>query len=319
LSQQEIVTALPESVIIQLATLSAQDRLTLQKCRGQHNRLGFAYQLMFVKVFNRFPNQISLEIQPQILTFAVLQLGIKAELINTYQKRQQTVSAHQQQIRIYLNLASFDKAAITQVSEFLFIEAQRIEHTSILLAKTEQFLKKQNILQPACDTLERLIITQRQKARQFIYKKMLTYLTETQCNALDNLLKVDETRSALQQLKQPPAQPSPKALIALTKKLELIEAIDITKLDTHWLNNNYQRTLTKYVLRCSAKRLRDLQASYRYTALVCFLKQINLDTIDHIIDRKCNISSVLSVIMLYCEQINLPPEGQRVKTLSYYF
>lgn len=277
--------ALPESVIVQLATLSDQDRLTIQKCRGEHNRLGFAYQLMFAKVFNRFPNQIPLEIQPQILTFAVLQLGIESELINAYQKRQQTISEHQQQIRIYLNLANFDKEAIIKVSEFLFIEAQRIEHTCILLAKAEQFLKEQCILQPAQDTLERLIITQRQKARQFIYDKILTYLTEIQCQALDSLLKIDEARvSLLQQLKQPPAQPSPKALIALTKKLELIEAIGIEKVDTHWLNNNYQRTLTKYVLRCSAKRLRDLQTSYRYTALVCFLKQISLDTIDQIID-----------------------------------
>lgn len=277
--------ALPESVIIQLATLSEQDRSMIQKCRGHHNRLGFAYQLMFIKIFNRFPRQVPLEIQPQILTFAVLQLGIKTELIRTYQKRQQTISDHQQQIRAYLNLASFDKNAMAQVSEFLFIEAQRIEHTSILLAKTEQFLKERRLLQPARDTLERLIVAQRQKARQFIYDKMLTHLTEAQCQQLDGLLKGDETRlSSLQRLKQPPAQPSPKALIALTKKLELIDAIGIIMLDINWLNNNYQRTLTKYVLRCSAKRLRDLQASHRYTALICFLKQLYLDTIDHIID-----------------------------------
>ena len=126
MNQQEIIIALPESVIIQLATLSEKDRFAIQKCRGEHNRLGFAYQLMFAKVFNRFPNQVPLEIQPQILIFAVLQLGIKAEQINAYQKRQQTLSKHQQQIRIYLNLANFDKAAIAQVSNFLFIEAQRI-------------------------------------------------------------------------------------------------------------------------------------------------------------------------------------------------
>lgn len=240
---------------------------------------------MFVKIFNYFPNQALVEIQPQIITFAVLQLGIKTELINAYQKRQQTVSEHQQQIRDYLRLSSFDKSAISQVSEFLFIEAQRTDHVSILLIKTEQFLKEQCILQPARDTLERLIIMQRQKARQFIYDKILINLTEAQSKHLDDLLKTDESRiSPLQQLKQPPAKPSPKALIALTQKLELIHVINIAKLDTDWLNNNYQRSLTKYVLRCSAKRLRDLQASYRYTALICFLKQSNLDTIDYIID-----------------------------------
>ena len=272
-------------MIIQLATLSKQDRRMIQKCRGQHNRLGFAYQLMFVKVFNRFPNQIPLEIHSQVLTFTVLQLNINTELINVYQKRQQTVSEHQQQILDYLSLSEFDKTTIKKVNEFLFIEAQRTEHISILLAKTEQFLKEKHILQPARDTLERLIVAQRQKARQFIYDKILTNLTKSQCQSLDGLLKVNEARiSPLQKLKHPPAQPSPKALITLTKKLELIQAIGITILDISWLNNNYQRSLSKYVLRCSAKRLKDLQASYRYTALICFLKQLYLDTIDHIID-----------------------------------
>lgn len=76
MNNQEIVKELPESVIIQLATLSEQDRGVIQKCRGQHNRLGFAYQLMFVKIFNYFPNQALVEIQPQIITFAGLQLVV---------------------------------------------------------------------------------------------------------------------------------------------------------------------------------------------------------------------------------------------------
>lgn len=99
LINQEVSIVLPESIIIRLATLSKQDRPIISRCRGQHNRLGFAYQLMFVKVFNRFPSQIPLEVQPQILTFAALQLAIKIELINLYQNRQQTVSDHQLQIR----------------------------------------------------------------------------------------------------------------------------------------------------------------------------------------------------------------------------
>lgn len=285
MNTHEASMTLPESAIIQIATLSETDRQTIQKCRGQHNRLGFAYQLMFAKIFNRFPNQRPLEIQSQIVTFAVLQLTIEAEFITVYQKRQQTISEHQIQIRDYLKLTSFDKTVMKRVNQFVFQESQRTEHSSILLAKTERFLKEQHILQPARDTLTRLIAAQRQKARQFIYDTLLASLTKAQCKRLDELLQVDETRlSCLQQLKQPPAKPSPKSLLSLTKKLELIHAIGITDLDISWLNNNYQRTLCKYVFRCSAKRLRELQAAYRYTALVCFLKQLCLDTTDHIIE-----------------------------------
>lgn len=281
----EFTGSLPESLTTQLATLSEQDWHKIHYCRGYHNRLGFAYQLTFVKIFNRFPAQIPLEIQSQILTFVALQLRIKIDHIYAYPKRQQTISEHQRQIRDYLSLSGFDKTATDLVSEFLLTEAQCTEYTDVLLAKTEQFLKEQRILQPARDTLERLIVTQRQKARQFIYSKILANLNKEQCQHFDNLLKADESSlSALQQLKKPPAYPSPKALIALIQKLEFIHTLGIDDLDTDWLNNNYQRSLTQYVLRCSAKRLRHLQSAHRYTALICFLKQLQLDTVDHVID-----------------------------------
>lgn len=285
LNNQGIAITLPESIVIQVGTLSEQDRLIIQKCRGEHNRLGFAYQLIFSKVFNQFPNQVQFEIQNQLLTFASLQLNSHAELIADYQKRRQTISEHQEQIRVYLQLAHFDKIAVEKLNTFLFDESQRIENSSILLAKAEHFLKESRILQPARDTLERLIVTQRQQARQFIYERMLSILSATQCASLDALLKTDASRpSLLQQLKHPPSHPSPKGLIALTEKVKMIDTMGIGALDICWLNNNYQRSLTKYVLRCSAARLKELQAPYRYTALVCFLKQSRLDTIDHIIE-----------------------------------
>lgn len=276
---------LPESVIIQLATLTDNDRDRIQKCRRSHNRLGFSYQLMFVKVFNRFPSQEPFSIQHQILLFASMQVNIPIDEIGIYQNRRQTISEHQEEIRIYLQLFRFDQETINKLNHFLFEEAQRNEHMSILLAKVECFLKENKILQSFQDTLERLIITQRQQARQFIYEKVLLSLTDAHRTKLDDLLCVDDTRlSKLHQLKQPPAYPSPKAFLALIFKLNIIQNFDIQRLDIDWLNNNYQRSLAKYVLRCSADRLKELQASFRYTALICFLKQLNRDTIDHIID-----------------------------------
>lgn len=55
-------------------------------------------------------------------------------------------------------------------------------------------------------------------------------------------------------------------------------------MDMTWLNNNYQRSLAKYVHRCSVYRLRELQPSHRYIALVCFLWQVSRDTVDYMVD-----------------------------------
>lgn len=311
----KIQHTLPELAIIQTATITDEERMSIDQCRGDYNRLGYGYQLMFVKTLNRFPIQTPLEIQDQILTFASLQLSIPAEQIQDYQKRQPTISAHQSKISTFLKFKSLDAKMTRKVNKFLLGEANRTENRSVLLAKTEQFFKEQKILRPAIDTLERLIVTARQKAHQQIYKKVMRSLTQKQQQNLDDLVKVvrqpveqkeeqleqeepqkevseiiedDEDDpvyfSQLQRLKQPPAHPSAKSLLVLTEKLTLIQSTKIVELDISWINNNYKRELAKYILRCPSKRIRELKKAHRYTALVCFLNQLNLDTKDQIVD-----------------------------------
>lgn len=102
---------------------------------------------------------------------------------------------------------------------------------------------------------------------------------------LDSIISVDDGKtSKLQQLKCPPAKASPKAILSLIQKLELIQESGILEIEQSWLNNNYQRSLAKYCSRCSAHRLRQMKPSHRYAVLVCFLWQTNCDTIDYIVD-----------------------------------
>ena len=41
--------------LLKLGKLGANDVAFITKHRGQHNRLGFAYQLVFVRLFGKFP------------------------------------------------------------------------------------------------------------------------------------------------------------------------------------------------------------------------------------------------------------------------
>lgn len=126
----------------------------------------------------------------------------------------------------------FNQKAIDQLNEFIFVEAQRVEQITLLMAETKNFLRSQKILYPSENTLERIIVSQREKVRQFIFTKMLSLLTQATQALLDDLLKVDETRfSKLQQLKRPPAHPSPQALFAVTRKLEIIQQLKILELN----------------------------------------------------------------------------------------
>ncbi len=61
--------------LIRDAIFLEADRREIALRRGPHNRLGFAYQVAFVRVLGRFPQQAPLEIDGEILRFAALQTG----------------------------------------------------------------------------------------------------------------------------------------------------------------------------------------------------------------------------------------------------
>ncbi|MHC4536003.1 MAG: Tn3 family transposase, partial [Planctomycetota bacterium] len=188
-------------------------------------------------------------------------------------------------IRQYLNKKDFVEADTTSLEKFIFEQCCRLEQTSILLSLVEQYLREQNILQPATRTLHRLIGEQRRLARQHIYEQITSSLSGEIKQKIDGLLEVEENSfSLLQQLKQPPKSPSPNAMKELTQKLAIIFATGILDVDLSWLNNNYQRTLTNYVKECSAYRLRELTPSHCNAAITCFLWQTYRDTIDQIVD-----------------------------------
>ena len=109
------------------ASFLEADRREIALRRGRHNQLGFAYQVAFVRVLGRCPQQAPLEIDGEILRFAARQVGADAETIHAYAGRQQTVSDHQHRIGEYLRLGAFDAAGSERLARFLEDEALRLE------------------------------------------------------------------------------------------------------------------------------------------------------------------------------------------------
>ena len=73
--------------LIQKASLTPEDMAEVMRCRREYNRLGFAYQIGFVRLFNRLPEQQPLEIDEELLQFAAMQLGSQACRIEEYATR----------------------------------------------------------------------------------------------------------------------------------------------------------------------------------------------------------------------------------------
>ncbi len=84
------VSADTRSQLTKLARLTAADLELIQQRRRDHNRLGFAYQLAHVRLFNRFPTQQPFEIIDDVVLFIGLQLDISPDLIGEYSTRRET-------------------------------------------------------------------------------------------------------------------------------------------------------------------------------------------------------------------------------------
>ncbi len=127
--------------LLRAAKLTPTDTEEIFKCRRSYNRLGFAYQLAFVRLHNRFPTQQPFEIDQELLTYAGMQTDIPITEIEDYVRRQPTLSEHQERIRVYLQLHRLDDDAMEVLEQFLFDEACRLENTGPLMALAKQFLK----------------------------------------------------------------------------------------------------------------------------------------------------------------------------------
>src|SRR3954447_19212605 len=106
--------------MVREASLTELDLIEVEKCRGDHNRLGFAYQVGFVRLFNRFPAHRPLEICDELRHFVSLQVGIDETRIADYAPWQHTTSEHRKRIRDYLRLSVFDTGQSRALERFVF-------------------------------------------------------------------------------------------------------------------------------------------------------------------------------------------------------
>jgi hypothetical protein len=271
--------------IVANAQFSAEDIVLIERRREPATRLGFAYQLAFVKIAHRYPIREPFEIEPRLLAYISLQLNISSDVIQSYGLRVQTKTEHRQIIREYLNLIRFGEKQLMALEMFLFTEAQRIEQLRSLLQRAKQFLHQHRILFPSDDTLERMIVTQRQKAREHIYTQIADQLSPKMKGNLDALVTAEENpHTPMYQIKQPAGSPTPKAMLRLIDQLETIKDTGMLSLDLTWLNNNYQRSLAQYARRLSAYRIQRLEDNRRYAVLVCFLHQHYADLLDFLVE-----------------------------------
>jgi TnpA family transposase len=268
--------------LIEHGHLGEKDIDLIEKCRGNHNRLGFAYQLIFIRLFNRVPCQEPFEVIEEIVIYAAMQLALESSLVSLYSNRK-NIYNHQKTIITYLEYSSFNSQTQILLKDFIFQKALQFEPLSLLLIKSVDFLRDLKILLPAEDTLLRIIKAQRASARQLLFEKIHACLSPVLINKLDSLLEVTIDYSPLENLKSPVKSASADTILNLIERADHILTTGALQVNLTHVNNNYQRTLANEVKRCTVDRIKKMKPTRRYTALVCFLQQAYQNNIDLLI------------------------------------
>src|SRR5258707_1316796 len=126
--------------MVREATLTEADLAEVDKCRRDHNRLAFAYQIGFVRLFSRFPAQQPLEICDELLTGGSTHLNIAVSDTEGYAARQHTVADHQARMRDSLKLAAFDLEQVEALDPPFFEGSCRLAKTAPLLPRAREFI-----------------------------------------------------------------------------------------------------------------------------------------------------------------------------------
>ena len=174
--------------LIEKGTLKKEDWTVIANCRGDYNKLGFTYQLIFIRLLNTLPNQAPFEIIDEIVVYAAIQLSLANTSIEEYKNNRKKIYNHQQEIIQHLNYKEFDDHAQSELNSFILEKSLQFESVGLLQIKSVEFLRKSQILLPAQDTLLRTVKKQRFFVRKKLFDKIRERLSSAITKNIDTLL-----------------------------------------------------------------------------------------------------------------------------------
>lgn len=286
-SEKESLIDIPqnEEDLIRYYTFSENDFSFIKQHRGDANRLGFAIHLCYLRYPGQFlsPNQIP---HPFILEIAAKQLNISAETWDEYGKREQTRRVHLQELQNIYKYRTFGFDDYQVVLELAIRIALQTDKGILIAIEIIEYLRKNSILLPSINVIERICSEALTKANRQIYTLLSFPLTSSQYKILDKLLKRKENSSItwMMWLKQSPHKVNTKSMLEHIEKLKLLQSIEIPEAIEHSIHQNRLLKIAREGSQMSTSDLAKFESNRRYATLVVICIEATATIIDEIIE-----------------------------------
>lgn len=260
----EIPADMPERDLVRYYTFSDEDLTVIQQRRRDHNRLGFAVQLAFLRFPGR-PLRSGEHVPQLILHYIASQLRVSPDTYQIYAQRDTTRREHVQDIIQHFKFHPFSRHRYRELALWLLPIALNTDSGVALVTALIEELRTRKIVAPALYVVERLAWETRRRAQRQIFTTLTLDLTPAQQDALDQLLTVlpERTQTQLVWLRQPPGKPAPATILKLLERLVFIRSLGLDPSLTRHIHQNYLLKLAREGARYSPRRGGDRDARAR--------------------------------------------------------
>jgi hypothetical protein len=215
-----------EGELIRLGTLSRTDLTFIRHHRGDHNRLGIAVQMTYL----RYPSRVLGESEaphPPLLGIVAAQLKVAPAAWSFYATRDETRREHLQELLDRSGLRQFGRGDYRSLTEWLTPLAMQTTQGMVLAQALAEELRVRHVLLPPIPVIEHLCATALTRAERATFDRLTKPLTEAHRAALDSVLTVrtGEATSTLAWLRQAPGNPSANAVLAHLARLRAVREL----------------------------------------------------------------------------------------------
>lgn len=264
---------------------SETDLAVIMQRRGEHNRLGFAIQLCYLR-YPGFSLPTDADPPALLLAFVGHQLRIDTSLWPQYAQRPETRREHLMELQAWLKLTPFSLADFQRFVNQLSEMSRQTDRGLILVKELIDSLRQQNIILPPFDVIERVCSEALTRGTRQVYEALNAPLSTHHRHALDALLTFREgtKRSGLVWLCQSPGSPKTKNILAHLERLQTIRELCLPEGLEHAVHQNRLLKMAREGRQMTVQHLRRFEPTLRYAMLIALILDTRATIIDEVID-----------------------------------
>jgi hypothetical protein len=271
--------------LVRYYTLSDADVAMIQRCRGDHNRLGYALMLCYLRYPGR-PLRTTERLPTALVSFVAEQIDVPPEGIDGYLASEQNRRHHAAERQDRLRIRPFGTRPAAELTIWLLpqaIENDRLAHLAELV--TEE-CRQRRVIVPRPGALGRLCIEVRHQARREVQHRLTDGLSADQRRRLDALMqRREETgQSWLTWLRQMPEAARPIAMLGLIARLDHLRAIGIEPGRGHQVHQARLAQLACEAGSTTVRHVADYERQRRHATLVAISLDLATSLTDQTID-----------------------------------